>query len=64
MQQGSVEGGNPQDLLSSLLLFYISFCISWQLNRNTEAGVQAAVSALFFSFGELYMLRAVSYYYY
>lgn len=25
----ALKGGNPQHLLSSLLLFYISFCISW-----------------------------------
>lgn len=53
-------GGNPQYLVSPLLLF----CISWWLDRNAEAGVQAAIAALFLSFGELFMLRAVSYYYY
>lgn len=35
---------------------FISFCIT----GRTEAGVQAAVSALFLSFGELFMLRAVT----
>lgn len=28
VEQSSVEDGNPQYLVSSLLLFYISFCIS------------------------------------